>query len=253
VVIDFEYASANTPGLEFANHFTEWCYNYHDGARPWACDTTKYPTPEEQRRFVKSYLNHRPQFNPRASATPKMAAMDGVAKGSISEFLLDSRMPSGSSISLDNIYTEDEARRERDLDRHCDEILKEVRVWRVANSAQWVAWGIVQAKVPELDAVNPSSPSETEASDVPNIGFETPDSSVPAHDKRPDGLKAEAMLSGETAKEAEALDGDEDEFDYLAYAQARAQFFWGDVVSLGLVKKEELPEKLGRELKIVDY
>ncbi|TVY62316.1 Choline kinase, partial [Lachnellula suecica] len=29
VVIDFEYASANTPGLEFSNHFTEWCYNYH--------------------------------------------------------------------------------------------------------------------------------------------------------------------------------------------------------------------------------
>ncbi|KFY06257.1 hypothetical protein V492_08097, partial [Pseudogymnoascus sp. VKM F-4246] len=34
VVIDFEYASANTPGLEFANHFTEWCYNYHDPSTP---------------------------------------------------------------------------------------------------------------------------------------------------------------------------------------------------------------------------
>ncbi len=60
VVIDFEYANANVPGLEFANHFvrqrsahrtfadkskSEWCYNYHDTKRPYACRVSKYPTP----------------------------------------------------------------------------------------------------------------------------------------------------------------------------------------------------------------
>jgi len=70
------------------------------------------------------------------------------------------------------------------------------------------------------------------------------------HDKRPEGLIAEALLSGQN------VDGitDEDEgFDYLGYAKERAMFFWGDMVTLGLVKKEELPEELRRRLKIVPY
>jgi choline kinase len=39
----------------------------------------------------------------------------------------------------------------------------------------------------------------------------------------------------------------------LAYAQDRALFFWGDVVGLGIVKKEELPKDLVKRLKIVDH
>jgi choline kinase len=247
VVIDFEYASANTPGLEFANHFTEWCYNYHDPAKPWVCDTSRYPTMEQQRAFIRSYVNHRVQFNPRASATPKMAASDGFAKGSISEFLLDSRTPGGSAMSMiENTYAEDEARREQETERQVDALLKEVKIWRVANSAQWVAWGIVQAKVPELDAKN----SEVAEVDIPHA--DSLINTVPELDKRPEGLVAEALLNGETAKEAEQLEEDEDHFDYLAYAQDRARFFWGDVVNMGLVKKEELPDELANSLKIVD-
>jgi len=30
-------------------------------------------------------------------------------------------------------------------------------------------------------------------------------------------------------------------------------FFWGDVVGLGIVKKEELPEGLWERCKVVDY
>jgi len=30
-------------------------------------------------------------------------------------------------------------------------------------------------------------------------------------------------------------------------------FFWGDMVALGLVRREELPEELIRRLKVVEY
>jgi choline kinase len=256
VVIDFEYASANTPGLEFANHFTEWCYNYHDAAKPWACNTKNYPTVEQQTAFINSYVNHRPQFNPRASATPKMSPMDGISKGSISEFLLDSRTPGGSSSDLATglyDYKEEEAQREKEMARQTKALLDETRIWRIANSAQWVAWGIVQAKVPELDTL-PSTNNVIlpEASLTEEPALVENEKSVD-EDEKPEGSKAEAPLAGESIKDAEAEAGDEeDEFDYLAYAQDRAMFFWGDVLGLGIVSKEELPEELLARAKIVD-
>ncbi|CZR51492.1 related to choline kinase [Phialocephala subalpina] len=268
VVIDFEYASANTPGLEFANHFTEWCYNYHDAAKPWACNTDNYPMLEQQTRFVRSYVNHRPQFNPRASATPKMSAIDGLgmSRNSISDFYLDSRTPGGSSSTLDlgasanYDYSHEEAAREKETERQVQALLKEVRTWRIANSAQWVAWGIVQAKVPELDA-EPKVLNGEQITEEPgqiSTGRDEGDGKGRAgvredENKRPEGMKAEALAAGESVKEAGELEDEEDEFDYLAYAQDRAMFFWGDVVGLGLVKKEELPEEVRGRLRFVGY
>ena len=46
---------------------------------------------------------------------------------------------------------------------------------------------------------------------------------------------------------------EEEEFDYLAYAQDRAMFFWGDVVQLGIVNADELPQSLRKNLRIVEY
>lgn len=250
VVIDFEYASANTPGLEFANHFTEWCYNYHDATKAWACNTDVYPTLEEQRNFIRSYLRHRPQFNPRASATPKMSALEGSSRNSISDFYLDSRTPGGSSADLAALnYVEEERQREQETERQVQDLLKEVRIWRIANSAQWVAWGIVQAQVPGLDAAThePVVP-DAELSEEP---VQMKDGTVQEEPK----VLIDAVRSGKKVEEeaVEAAEADEDEFDYLAYAQDRAMFFWGDVVQLGLVQKEELPAALVRRLKIVEY
>jgi choline kinase len=266
VVIDFEYASANTPGLEFANHFTEWCYNYHDLVAPYACNEHKYPTVEEQLRFIKSYVNHRPQFNARASATPK--AMPSAGPGSsISDFLLDSRTPSSLNIVRD--YAEEEALRERQVEREVKELMKETRLWRVANSAQWVAWGIVQAKVPGLDAeeqagaglVPSLEPMNGQEHPITETSFnsekeERLDGHEHGHNKRPEGHAAEAPpqnADGEDAHAIENAEDDEDEFDYLAYTQERAKFFWGDCVELGLVKEEDLPAKLSNSLKRVPY
>jgi choline kinase len=255
-VIDFEYASANTPGLEFANHFTEWCYNYHDPKSPESCNTSLYPSIAQQRVFIKSYLNHRPQFNPRASATPKLNAME-ASRNSISDFYLDSRTPGGGGSQLDLgasaiNYAKEEEERERTIERQVNELLNEARIWRVANSAQWVAWGIVQAKVEGLEALDPPIPEQaiatTELTEEPKTLNGEPNHADQEVKQGPEG-----PLPEDSPKEAENLDEEEAEFDYLAYAQDRALFFWGDVVGLGIVAREELPQSLVERLKIVDF
>ncbi|KAG0164679.1 hypothetical protein DFQ28_009585 [Apophysomyces sp. BC1034] len=56
VVVDFEYAGHNTRGYDIANHFCEWMYDYHSD-QPAAMQTDKFPTDEEQLRFLEAYLN----------------------------------------------------------------------------------------------------------------------------------------------------------------------------------------------------
>lgn len=256
VVIDFEYASANTPGLEFANHFTEWCYNYHDATKPEACNTKNYPTVEEQRRFIRAYLNHRPQFVASASATPKARPSPGpgsVSGVGISSFMLDARTPGGSTSN----YQEEERKREEQLEKQVDRLMLETRLWRVANSAQWVAWGVVQANVPELDELDERKDGESESTNSPTMDTpgetESPGSPRGGIDAQVDGAVHTKEESKEQNKEDTNEEEEEEEFDYIAYAQDRAMFFWGDCVDLGLIKREELPEKLRDRIKVIGY
>jgi choline kinase len=111
-------------------------------------------------------------------------------------------------------YSEADKGREDALEAEVQYLTCQTRLWRAANSAQWVAWGIVQAKVPSMEnkiQVAPSAASESTES----------------------GL-------------VEGTDGDPDEveFDYLAYAQDRALFFWADVLRFGLVSEDQLPAEL---------
>ncbi|KAI1349963.1 kinase-like protein [Xylaria sp. FL0043] len=213
VVIDFEYCGANVRGYEFANHFTEWCYDYHDEAASFACNVNRYPMPEEQYRWVKSYVTHRPDHpHPGAStpiitplATPTMAPttppLEPSTAGpssSIVEFMLDARVPPGG-------WKEEEKRQEEQVEEQIKSLIEETRLWRPICSAMWTAWGIMQAKVP--------------------------------------GLNLEGTLEGE---EEEV---DPQGFDYLGYARDRAMFFWGDCVALGLVKLEDLPETVRKNSK----
>lgn len=250
IVIDFEYANANTPGLEFANHFTEWCYNYHHPDSSYACNTKAYPTPEEQHRFVRSYVMHRPQFNPAASATPKIPAKEAH----VSSFTLDGRTPQGDA-KID--YFVEEKAREEAMEKQIQELLRETRVWRIANSAQWVAWGIVQAKVPELGDLPKKSKTAAILDKIKqriHLPSDPLDAEVQALREdakadRPEGrLQEEAHQEGSEDEEEE-----HEEFDYLTYAQDRALFFWGDCLQFGLVQEHELPESLRKRLKIVKY
>ena len=210
------------PGLEFANHFTEWTYNYHNEAAPFSCNPAKYPTLEEQYRFVKAYVGHRPQF-PHSGATPTIAPLQtpvlqhSISTGSVADFMLDARGPPTA-------WTDEEARREEESDRRTRELMDEARLWRIANSVHWMAWGIVQAELPDLLKC-PVGQNDPPAADDNSARVSSPDE--------------------------EAVCGDE-EFDYLSYAQERAFFFWGDCVVAGLVKAEELPRALRDRIKLVD-
>ncbi|RCI13233.1 hypothetical protein L249_0824 [Ophiocordyceps polyrhachis-furcata BCC 54312] len=215
VVIDFEYAAANVAGLEFANHFTEWTYNYHDAVASHACCVDRYPSVDEQRRFIKAYVDHRPQFPSADTSSNPSSPLDAASppvlpsqsSSSVVDFVLDARAPPGGWNALE---------RDRDdrSNQRVRELMDDALLWRPANSAQWVAWGIVQAAVPGLGPDNEPLPEE------------------------------EAR-----AAEREAA---VDDFDYLCYAQDRALFFWGDVVRMGIVGAEELPEGLRARLKMVD-
>lgn len=368
VVIDFEYASANLPAVEFANHFTEWCYNYHHGTHPHRCTTTAYPSPQEQHRFLKAYVEHRPQFNISTSTstttTPKLGAVASPGIGgasSISTFMLDSRAPPGGYPFPAPNYDAEEKAREEATEKEIQQLMHETRLWRMANSAQWVAWGIVQAKMPEEFEKSPASASSMNAgineddddhkqgedshstiamtdplspeiqqlrSDARNdrpegrrqeeehregedhsitvTSMNSKDEKVdnsPQVDQHPSDPKAETLSAllrigsreGENAQAAEAAgdpadgpssslrhsppsplvhpqehkdsedpanDGEEEgdgqeEFDYLAYAQDRALFFWGDVIQLGILGDEELKaleeRGIGKRVKKVEY
>lgn len=241
IVIDFEYASANVPGCEFANHFTEWAYNYHDPHVPFVCSVERYPSIEEQKRFIKAYIEHRPKIvystAPSASsdadvtpsATPLVTPQN--PSSSVVEFMLDARAPPGG-------WKEEERRAEGAVDQQVEELIRETRLWRAMNSAQWVAWGIVQAKIPGYT----EPPAEGSGGEGGADQGEAPASPVASEGSA-------AGSSGESAGAGE----DEEGFDYLSYSHERALFFWGDCVQMGLIKVEELPEGLRGRIKMIDY
>lgn len=70
------------------------------------------------------------------------------------------------------------------------------------------------------------------------------------HDGGPEGLIAETLVDGVEVPNEE---DDDEGFDYLGYAQERAMFFWGDVLQLGIMRKDELPQTLLEKIKIVEH
>ena len=116
-------------------------------------------------------------------------------------------------------------------------LLHETRIWRLANTAQWVAWGIVQAKVPGLPDFSSSTAQSEQMED-------------PAREEL--GERAEEYR--EIAKEQSSdQEEQEEEFDYLGYAQHRAMMFWGDALQLGIVKEDELTNELKTKVKTIPY
>lgn len=57
VFIDFEYASYNYRGFDFANHFCEWPIDYTENKPPYyVVREEDYPTDEQQKTFFRAYL-----------------------------------------------------------------------------------------------------------------------------------------------------------------------------------------------------
>lgn len=124
----------------------------------------------------------------------------------------------------------DKAVYEETIEMEIQHHLRQTRLWRVANSAQWVAWGIVQAKISAMEEEEKLNAAKNDAS-------------VVTGDNTNNNHKLESVAE-ETTTPTETEHGDDDEFDYLAYAQDRALFFWGDVLSMGLIRENELPSEL---------
>lgn len=167
-------------------------------------------------------------------------------------------------------YREEELCREEATEAEIKRLLHQTRLWRVANSAQWVAWGIVQAKVPGsskalsvqnergVSTLDSMSGTHEQGNMTPGASDTLLDATSPAqgaHDERPAGLASESLTKGVDTPDEDGGDEekDEDEFDYLAYARERAMFFWGDVLQLGIVQREDLPVELLENVKTVEY
>lgn len=119
--------------------------------------------------------------------------------------------------------------------------MHETRLWRVVNSAHWVAWGVVQAHIPNM----PAELDNMQESEGPEL----------VAGQASDPLDAEAAAAAEDLAERRPEDGEaeSEEFDYLSYARDRALFFWGDVLKLGIVERSELPEELLQRVKMLDH
>ena len=161
--------------------------------------------------------------------------------------MLDSRAPMAQ--------IEEEKRQDEAVESEVEKLVTETRLWRIANSAQWVAWGIVQAKVSGMDEALEAQKSSTPKSEDTIIRAPQAhlDSEPLSQENR--ALAQVALKKRPESREEVPEEGHEEaeEFDYLGYAQERAMFFWGDVLQLGIVKREDLPEELLNKIKVVKY
>lgn len=226
---------------------------------------------------------------------------------SISNFMLDARAPAASTSSAppSAVPAIAETNKQKgamsetaEEDATVLRLAHETRLWRLANSAQWVAWGIVQAKLPGMPLFSPSADADNKAEEPgtpltkavsrtstaeslagmsprrkQSVSFGSASSVLERHktgtlgsdpldevgraaqedlrDRRPDPV--EEPTGVDAGGEGGEVEGEDEEFDYLAYAWERAMFFWGDAVGLGIVRLEDLPEALREGIKWVRY
>jgi choline kinase len=175
-------------------------------------------------------------------------------------------VPPGSTSS----YEVEEKAREDATEKQIDALIRDAKLWRGMCSAHWVAWGIVQAKVPDMEEPKPRQSKTGKLIEKVKAKARLKPLSDPLGEDilakqqesrmdRPEGREIE-----ESHREGDDDDADDgggndeeeeehEEFDYLAYAQDRAMFFWGDCLQLGLVKEEELPQEMLAKVKTLTY
>ena len=197
-----------------------------------------------------------PHLGPLPSTGSTTALTATAAPTNISAFMLDSRAPPGEK------YQEQEAQSERQIEEETRRLLAETKLWRLANSAMWVAWGIVQAHVPGLPdfAVEEKKAIQNQSEEAALLDSATAETRAEAEAEK----QGVGIVSEETAEQRESQiqaqqdadlfkPQDEEEFDYLAYANDRAMFVWGDALRMGMVNMQDLPEELQARIKLVEY
>ncbi|EFP84266.1 uncharacterized protein PGTG_10644 [Puccinia graminis f. sp. tritici CRL 75-36-700-3] len=160
MVIDFEYASANPRGFDIANHFHEWCADYHHPTHSYSLTRHgNYPTYLERKRFYRAYLGIDCEYSKTNSAIEKEQS-DPKANSyikrfkdcEISDFNLDE--PSDLATPKDTnrvpgtnagqgVVAEKEDGEE---DGRVMSLEQDVNLWSPASHAMWALWGLVQAR-----------------------------------------------------------------------------------------------------------
>ena len=148
---------------------------------------------------------------------------------------------------------------EQKIEEETRRLMAETRLWRMASSAFWIAWGIVQAVVPgmpESDDDDKEAPTAEEAAVLESATKEIRDEAV-AEGKQSEvsekNVSEKGNVEAGTADHDEPQGEEEEEFDYLGYTQERAMFFWGDAIKLGIIKAEDLPDEVRSRVKTVEY
>lgn len=209
---------------------------------------------------VPSSVNLGPScLSPRAPSLPP--AMLGTSG---SDFVSD---PGGPPRHFSHVSNGAGATDWHNMERAADEaieeevqrLMHETRLWRAANSAQWVAWGIMQANLPkdlarEIDCSRGDELELKQTEVLPSNQLSVdPEEALIQGQPRDTVDKRLEIVEELEEKPEEETEGDAEDFDYLAYAHERALFFWGDVLQEGVVAEEELPEELRARVKKVEY
>ncbi|KAJ2129619.1 hypothetical protein GGF48_002357 [Coemansia sp. RSA 921] len=127
VVVDFEYAGYNYRGFDIANHFCEWMADYHRSSNPHLLDPSSYPTQEQQRGFLRTYVKSNAFLDANMRADPSVVESDD--EGALRAVRLSE---------------------ERVLEMVL-EMEQEVRVFVPASHLHWGVWGLVQAASSEIE------------------------------------------------------------------------------------------------------
>ncbi|KAA1073088.1 hypothetical protein PGT21_035547 [Puccinia graminis f. sp. tritici] len=160
MVIDFEYASANPRGFDIANHFHEWCADYHHPTHSYSLTRHgNYPTYLERKRFYRAYLGIDCEYSKTNSAIEKEQSdpkansyMKRFKDCEISDFNLDepsdlatlkdtNRVP-GTNAGQGVVAEKEDG----EEDGRVMSLEQDVNLWSPASHAMWALWGLVQAR-----------------------------------------------------------------------------------------------------------
>jgi choline kinase len=298
VVIDFEYANANLPGLEFANHFVSLasmllCFtDYIHYLLSLDHDTylnfrlsgrTTTTTPSTRGVAILSTirpwkssiaLSAHTSFIPLPTGLPVAQPpthlhliLDHFRRPVVPPHLLQPLLQTPfQPLCSTHVLLLERSTPSRKPSASARQKKRPVASWlRPSYGVLPIRLcGIVQAHVPGLpdfEAEEKRANANENAAELESATTEIrAEAEAEAEKEKREGIVSQEKVE---AKDGAKTEGDQDtdiyksqdeeEFDYLAYAQDRAMFLWGDAIRMGMIKAEELPEDVRQRVRMVEY
>lgn len=236
-VIDFEYAGANLPAYDIANHFSEWMYDYHDAERSCVTDESRFPTRAERINLLNSYVKYVPGAN-----TPSLGPMNK----------LNLRSPKlGPKTGPHTVEMSPQ-----DLPPRVARLYNETIMWRGACSLFWALWGILSKGAIVEKKTAPGKTREFGPNGDEYTFRELADDEM-CESSGAAGVTGAATPAGTTIEEdADLAPGQDssidDDFNHLAYSNGKIALALGDLLQFGLLALDEIPPHLQAGIKHLD-